>query len=128
MKFDYNSLRVAANDGMKVGVWKNKNVFACSRAELETKGSGAYYIVYDDNNALVGRSSGGGLWKYGNVAISGNVNELHQSERYDKPQVVPEVEHISADFKMEMDVEAVLKQAREMTIDSLLEGFNYGLE
>jgi hypothetical protein len=138
MKFDYNTLRTAANNGTRLGAWKNKSVFACSREDLENQGSGAYYIVYDDDNALVGRSSGGGLWKYGSVAVNGNVDELSQSERYDKPKAaakmskpvaeMPEVEHVSADFKMEMDVEAVLKQAREMTIDSLLEGFNYGLE
>jgi hypothetical protein len=138
MKFDYNTLRTAANNGTRLGAWKGKSVFACSRKDLENQGSGAYYIVYDDDNALVGRSSSGGLWKYGSVAVNGNVDELSQSERYDKPKAaakmskpvaeMPEVEHVSADFKMEMDVEAVLKQAREMTIDSLLEGFNYGLE
>jgi hypothetical protein len=32
------------------------------------------------------------------------------------------------DVKLEIDVEAVLKSARELTIDSLLEGFNYGLD
>ena len=137
MKFDYSSLRTAANNGARLGAWKGKSVFACSRKDLENKGSGAYYIVYDDDNSLVGRSSSGGLWKYGSVDVNGSVSELSQSERYDKlkaavemlkPMVeVFEVEHVSADFKMEMDVEAVLKQAREMTIDNLLEGFTYGL-
>jgi hypothetical protein len=31
------------------------------------------------------------------------------------------------DVKLGLDVDKVLKTAREMTVDSLLEGFNYGL-
>lgn len=142
MSFTYNELKTAEKYGEKVGAWKGKPVFACSKANLESKGSGVYYIVYDDHNAIVARSSGGGLWQYGNVSASGNVSEFDQSVRYDKPAPQPkkavaaatstpgkeEAGHVSADFKMEMDVEAVLKQAREMTINSLLDGFNYGLD
>ena len=142
MKFDYSSLRTAANNGARLGAWKGKSVFACSRKDLENKGSGAYYIVYDDDNSLVGRSSSGGLWKYGSVAVNGNVDELSQSERYDKP--TSQLERADAavaftfgdqneptvdvDFRMNADVNEVLKQAREMTIDDLLAGFDYGLE
>lgn len=142
MKFDYNSLRTAANEGVRVGGWKSKSVFACSREDLENKGSGAYYIVYDDDNALVGRSSSGGLWKYGYVGVDGSVIELSQSECYNKPAPQPERADaavaftfgdqneptVDVDFRMNADVNEVLKQAREMTIDSLLEGFNYGLD
>lgn len=143
MSFTYNEMKTAEKYAEKVGAWKGKPVFACSKANLEDKGTGVYYIVYDDHNAIVARSSGGGLWQYGNVSVSGSVTEFDQSVRYDKPAPQPkravaaatstppgkeEVEHVSADFKMEMDVEAVLKQAREMTIDSLLDGFNYGLD
>ena len=34
----------------------------------------------------------------------------------------------TADVKVEIDVEATLKKAREMTIEDLLKGFDYGLE
>jgi hypothetical protein len=33
----------------------------------------------------------------------------------------------TADVRVEIDVEATLKKAREMTIEDLLAGFNYGL-
>jgi hypothetical protein len=33
----------------------------------------------------------------------------------------------TADVKVEIDVEATLKKAREMTIEDLLAGFDYGL-
>ena len=36
-------------------------------------------------------------------------------------------EVIIGDVKLGLDVDATLKAAREMTVDSLLEGFNYGL-
>ena len=142
MSCTYNDMKTAEQYAEKIGAWKGKPVFACSKTNLESKGTGAYYVVYDDNNALVARSNGGGLWQYGNVSIAGNVTEFDQSVRYNKPVPQPkeataavtstsgkeEVEHVSVDFKMEMDVEAVLKRAREMTIDLLLEGFNYGLD
>ena len=34
----------------------------------------------------------------------------------------------TADVRVEIDVEATLKKAREMTIEDLLAGFNYGLD
>jgi hypothetical protein len=34
----------------------------------------------------------------------------------------------TADVRVEIDVEATLKKAREMTIEDLLKGFDYGLE
>ena len=36
-------------------------------------------------------------------------------------------EVVVGDVKLGLDVDATLKAAREMTVDSLLEGFNYGL-
>ena len=35
---------------------------------------------------------------------------------------------VIADVKIGIDVDKVLKAARELTVDSLLEGFNYGLD
>ena len=43
-------------------------------------------------------------------------------------EVVPqEPAAVIADVKLEIDVDEVLQAARTMTVDSLLEGFNYGL-
>ena len=127
------------------------SVFASSQNELKNRGSGTYFIVYDDNNKLV-RYKNGDWWEYGTVNEAGNVHEYssprHYAREYQSPQYYKEEAHAVCgktasqcdgtaaaahdgpigDVKIGIDVDAVLKNAREMTVDSLLEGFNYGLE
>ena len=50
MTFSYITLKRAARDGCRLGNWNGKAVFAASAQDLENKGSGAYYILYDDEN------------------------------------------------------------------------------
>ena len=59
MIFDYNTLKRAAKDGLKLGNWNGKVVFAASTESLEDKGSSAYYILYDDENKIVARTNNG---------------------------------------------------------------------
>lgn len=152
MIFNYNTLKQAAREGSRLGRWKELPVFSCSKSELLRKGNGAYYVVYDDDNAFVKKTAD--TWfRYGYLDQSGSVHE-ESSRNYfpvPKPQVKsagipqssmftytsgtfkeekkPEVkrEEIAADVKIGMDVEATLKRAREMTVEDLLKGFNYGL-
>ena len=56
MNFDYRSLKRAAQEGARIGNWNGKAVFAASAAKLEDLGSGAYYILYDDENKIVGKN------------------------------------------------------------------------
>ena len=143
MEFTYNSLRAAAYEGLKLGNWNGKAVFTCSKKELEDRGNGAYYIIYDDNNSLVSKS--GYSWtKYGEVDRAGSVHEcklqayyLPMKQEYHAVCKKPENEcngtvEVSAavigDVKLGIDVDETLRAARTMTIESLLEGFNYGLE
>ncbi len=84
MTFDYNTLKRAARDGSRLGNWNGKAVFAASANELENKGSGAYYILYDDENKIVARTNSG--WKsFGEVGVQGSVNEYSSARNYKTP-------------------------------------------
>ena len=84
MTFDYNTLKRAARDGNRLGNWNGKAVFAASAESLENKGSGAYYILYDDENRIVARTNNG--WKsFGEVSVQGSVNEYSSARNYKTP-------------------------------------------
>lgn len=143
MTFDYYSLKRVAQSGDKIGNWNGKPVFSCSSADLENKGSGAYYLLYDDENKIVTKD-GKFYYSYGTVSESGSVTEYNSRRRYNvacetqhdhgdyKTPVSPSgtyspgydvSERPVADVKVEIDVEATLKKAREMSVDDLLDGF-----
>ena len=166
MTFDYNTLKRAAKDGLRLGSWNGKAVFATPSSRLDNLGSGAYYILYDDENKIVAKTSNG--WKsYGEVNESGSVNEYSSARNYKTPaeaaaaarkassaawpqtsgmryssEPIPQAtmkvcgategtyapgydvsERPTGDVKLEIDVEGTLKKAREMTVESLLDGF-----
>lgn len=157
MNYDYSTLKMAARDGSPIGNWKGRTVFAASYMDLENRGSGAYYILYDDENTIVAKTNQG--WKsFGKVSESGHVHEYGNMRDYRSPaktstsgmrysskpipQAAVKVSYASegsyapgydraekpvGDVKTEMDVEKVLKMAREMTIEGLLEGFLPGV-
>ena len=84
MTFNYGTLKKAEREGTKLGNWNGKAVFAASANNLENKGSGAYYILYDDENKIVARTSNG--WKsYGEVTEQGSVNEYNSARNYKTP-------------------------------------------
>ena len=135
MTLDYNTLKKAARDGLRLGNWNGKAVFAASASSLDNLGTGAYYILYDDENKIVARDNSG--WKsYGEVGESGSVHEYSTSRVYHTPAEVAEAavdatyapgydisERPTGDVKMGIDVEATLRRARELSIDDLLVGF-----
>lgn len=137
MTFNYSTLKQAAKEGSRLGKWKDLPVFSCDRQSLLQKGNGAYYVVYDHDNAFVKKS--GSMWfRYGYLDESGSVHEEDKKEYFplekkvEAPvKVEPQTFDVSpgpvADVKLELDVEGTLKKAREMTIEDLLKGFNYGL-
>lgn len=154
MTFDYNTLKKAAANGGKIGNWKGLPVFSVSRDVLRNRGNGAYYVIYDEDNSFVKKE--GAMWfRYGYLDKEGSVHEQTKREyfptpsRKEEPKVAkydavkaeftyaPAAHHetsvtvasgTTADVRVEIDVEATLKKAREMTIEDLLKGFNYGLE
>lgn len=139
MTFDYNTLKKAAANGGRIGNWKDLPVFAVKKDDLRKKGNGAYYIIYDDGNKLV-KKTADTFFCYGSIDKSGAVTEqsareysLYEAYYIDKkvetkPQAaVPVASGPDIDVRLEMDVDATLKKARELTIDDLLKGFDYGL-
>ena len=137
MTFNYSTLKQAAKEGNRLGKWKDLPVFSCDRQSLSQKGNGAYYVVYDHDNAFVKKS--GSMWfRYGYLDESGSVHEEDKKEYFPwekkakaevraEPQTFAVSPGPMADVKLELDVEGTLKKAREMTIEDLLAGFNYGL-
>lgn len=166
MTFDYRTLSQAARSGQRLGNWNGKAVFAASANDLDNKGSGAFYILYDDENKIVARV--GSAWKsFGEVSEAGSVNEYNTARNYNTaaeaaqaarkaktstsglryssepiPQATMKVcgvaahapegsytpgydvsERPTGDVRVEIDVEGTLKKAREMTVESLLDGF-----
>ena len=146
MTFDYNTLKRAAKDGSRLGNWNGKAVFAASAADLENRGNGAFYVLYDDENKLVTKIND--TWKsYGEVSTAGSIHEYSNVRNYKIPAAAQVKYNISqakgtggsyspgydraerpvGDVKTEIDVEKTLKMAREMTIENLLEGFLPGV-
>ena len=153
MKFSYNNLRIADKSGERVGNWKGRPVFASMKMDLGSRGTGAFFIVYDDDNVIVKKDDYDTWWVFGQVSEEGSVDECDK-RRYNPfanaycayayeaaaahavcgkneaecngTAAMPD--EVVADVKIGIDVDSVLKAAREMTVDSLLEGFNYGLE
>ena len=155
MKFSYDNLRIADRTGERVGNWKGRPVFASMKMDLGNRGTGAFFIVYDDNNLIVKKDDYDTWWTFGQVSETGSVDECDKrkynlfANAYCATGVeaaaaaahavcgkndaecdgtAADCEEVVADVKIGIDVDATLKAAREMTIDSLLEGFNYGLD
>jgi hypothetical protein len=154
MNFDYYTLKKLAKEGSRIGNWNGKAVFAASASNLDSLGSGAFYVLYDDENKIVGRD-GKHFYSYGTVSESGSVSEYSSRRRYNavcetqhnhgyevnaamkySSEPVPAAtatvsyapgydvsERPTGDVKAEIDVEKVLKSAREMSVESLLDGF-----
>lgn len=145
MDFDYYTLKRAAKNGLRLGNWNGKAVFGASASNLDNLGSGAFYVLYDDDNKIVGRD-GKHFYSYGTVSESGSVSEYSSRRRYNAvcetqhdhnvPAATPAVtyapgydvsERPVGDVRAEIDVEKVLKSAREMSVESLLDGFLAGV-
>ena len=153
MKFSYDNLRLMEHSGDRIGNWKGLPVFSSKKMMIDDKAGGAFFIVYDDDNVIVKRDNGA-WYCYGQVSAEGQVTECTKRRYgvYAEPMTYREAvaahavcgkneaecdgtaaapaadDSVVGDVKIGLDVDAVLKAAREMTVDSLLEGFNYGLE
>ena len=68
-KYSYNELKSAADTGRRIGGWKGKNVYACSKYDYdETKSH--FYVLYDDGNKLISQGK-----VYGEINSNGEVTE-----------------------------------------------------
>lgn len=155
MQFTYTYLKNAEMNGVTVGSYKGYDVIPTTKATLARNGENDRYIylIYDDNNLLYRNGKVfGQVDKNGNVtectarkyllhyeAYKEAVKEIPRSTSDDarasseSSESAPAAEttttttEITADVALGILVEDTLKGARDMSIDSLLEGFNYGL-
>ena len=141
MEFSYRNLEKSSRGGDRVGAWRGYKVFAASKNELNNLGNGAYYILYDDNNRIVRKGDNDNWYCYGTVKVNGTVDEFEMRVPYcvsPKEVAVPkevssaapetEVAAVDVDFMLNKAVADMLASARTASIDSLLDGFNYGLD
>ena len=137
--FTYDNLRHAWAMNEKIGNWKGKPVYATAKKNIGECVNGVYYIVFDDENTIIGINRENRLMQYGTINVKGEVDEFQFAATYvkemprKKEEPSPEAEasgaaEIGGDVRLGELVAQTLKAARDMTVDSLLEGFNYGLE
>ena len=133
--FTYDNLRHAWAMNEMIGNWKGKPVYATAKKNIGECVNGVYYIVFDDENTIIGINRENRLMQYGTINVKGEVDEFQFAATYvkempRKKEKEPEAEasEIVGDVRLGELVAQTLKAARDMTVDSLLEGFNYGLE
>ena len=75
-KYSYNELKLAAAEGRRIGGYKGKNVFACSKWKYDPlRNKGSFYVLYDQDNKLV---CDGII--YGTISEKGLVNEWNNNK------------------------------------------------
>ena len=122
MAYDYTTLKLAARREEPLGKWNEVPVYAIAKEDLYSRSSAKhYYIVYNDNNALVRDG-----YRYGTVSPQGNVTELNRPVRYNYPEPrreTPNYEDVEVPAKAVPMVDAGAEEffvRIEAEIDSLL--------
>ena len=86
-KYSYNELKVAAAEGRRIGGYKGKNVFACSKWNYAAKQhKDAFYVLYDEDNKLVCNGI-----IYGTISEKGLVDEWNNKRTWISPMNQVEV-------------------------------------
>lgn len=81
-KYSYNELKVAAAEGRRIGGYKGKNVFACSKWKYGAlRQKDAFYVLYDEDNKLVHDGI-----VYGTISDGGLVDEWERQHTWVSPQ------------------------------------------
>ena len=79
-KYDYNALRAAAHEHLRIGGWQGWDVYSCSRYDYDAT-SKHFYVLYDDDKKLVRK----GL-VYGSINSNGTINEVDSPYEYFTPK------------------------------------------
>lgn len=81
-KYSYNELKLAASEGRRIGGYKGKNVFSCSKWKYGAlKNKDAFYVLYDEDNKLVHDGI-----IYGTISDGGLVDEWERQRTWISPQ------------------------------------------
>lgn len=149
--FTYSALNNAWFNDERIGRWSGSPVYAMKRSAMGDCVNGVYYVIFDDGNKLVKLNGSGEFILYGYITSSGHVEEYNYKMRYISPkeereaaeeraateaerqrkeetaEVEASYEEVVGDVRLGDLVAQTLATARAMTIDSLLEGFEYGI-
>jgi hypothetical protein len=79
-KYDYNALKAAAYENLRIGGWQGWDVYSCSRHDYDAT-SKHFYVIYDDDKKLVRK----GL-VYGSINSNGTINEVDSPYEYFTPK------------------------------------------
>lgn len=81
-KYSYNELKLAAAEGRRIGGYKGKNVFSCSKWKYDPlRNKGNFYVLYDEDNKLVYDGT-----IYGTISDKGAVDEWNNKRTWLSPQ------------------------------------------
>ena len=81
-KYSYNELKLAADEGRRIGGYKGKNVFVCSKWKYDPlRNKGSFYVLYDEDNKLVCDGI-----VYGTISEKGLVDEWNNKRTWISPQ------------------------------------------
>ena len=137
MQFTYTYLKNAADRGIKIGTWKNREVYAAHSSSSDLKNySSLMFVLYDDHNYLYCNG-----YIYGTVDKYGTVDEWSIPKPYKAqeekrastpaekvPQEEPKEEpSVIGDVELGLLVDKTLNDVQTMGVNDLLKGFDYGL-
>ena len=81
-KYSYNELKLAAAEGLRIGGYKGKNVFSCSKWKYGAlRQKDAFYVLYDEDNKLVHDGI-----VYGTISDGGLIDEWERQRTWVSPQ------------------------------------------
>ena len=80
-KYSYNELKLAADEGRRIGGYQGKNVFACSKWKYDPlRNKNSFYVLYDEDNKLVCDGI-----VYGTISEKGLVYEWNNKRTWISP-------------------------------------------
>lgn len=79
-KYDYNALKAAAYEHLRIGGWQGWDVYSCSKYDYDAT-SKHFYVLYDDDKKLVRQG-----FVYGSINSNGTINEVDSRYEYFTPK------------------------------------------
>lgn len=79
-KYDYNALKAAAHEHLRIGGWQGWDVYSCSKHDYNAA-EPHFYVLYDDDKKLVREG-----YVYGSINSNGTINEVDRRYEYFTPK------------------------------------------
>ena len=79
-KYDYNALKAAAHEKLRIGGWQGYDVYSCSKYDYDSS-KPHFYVLYDDDKKLVRQG-----YVYGSINNNGTIHEVDRIYTYFTPK------------------------------------------